>query len=67
MRERSIRTDAVFLVLSTPDSDELGNKPWKRELVGDTGWGRIKVVVALLDDEVRVLTVHPVSSTYRRR
>jgi hypothetical protein len=25
------------------------------------------VVVALLDDEVRVLTVHPVSSTYRRR
>jgi hypothetical protein len=67
LRERGLRRDDVLWVLANHDSDAPGNKPWKRELVGESGWGRIKVIVVPLVDEVRVITVHPVAPTYRRR
>jgi hypothetical protein len=67
MRERGIHREDVRWILSNHDSDEIGNKPWKRELVGDSGRSRIKVVVVPLEAEVRVITVHPVAWDYRRR
>ena len=67
LRDRRIAASDVLWILSGHDSDEQGDKPWKRELVGETGRGRIRVVIAVLEDEVRVLTTHPVPPNYRRR
>jgi len=66
LRERYIPAADVLWILSGHDSDTQGDKPWKRELVGDTGTGRIKVVIAVLEDEIHVLTTHPVPPNYRR-
>lgn len=66
LRDRHIPAADVLWILSGHDSDVQGDKPRKRELVGDTGRGRIKVVIAVLEDEVRILTAHPVPPNYRR-
>ncbi len=67
MRERFIRRADVLWLLTNHDSDQTGNKLWKRELVGDCACGRLKAVIVPLEQEVRVLTVHQVAPQYGRR
>jgi hypothetical protein len=66
MRERGIRRADVLWLLANYDSDRVGNKPWKRELVGTSASGRLKLVIVPLEQEVRVITIHPVDRHYRR-
>ena len=41
--------------------------PPKREVTGDSGVGRLKVVIEPKPGEVRVITVHKVDWSYARR
>jgi hypothetical protein len=57
---RGLLQEDVMYVLQEHDVDAQGDQPHKRELVGSSSSGRIKVVVAVHTDagEVRVVTVH---------
>jgi len=67
MKDRRIPKAEVEYVLAIHDSDVPGDAPPKREVTGDSGVGRLKVVIEPKPGEVRVITVHKVDWSYARR